>query len=508
MKQAISKLSPKRLVVTILATLSVSGGITLATIAKWSVWHDEGFSIMLAQYPVKEILRRAALDVHPPLYYLALKAWGGIFGWSDVALRSLSMVLGLLAIALALLLCHKFFGKRSTVILAPMLAVAPVLTRYSQEARMYTMAMVLCLVVVYSYVKIKEVAGSWKWRTIFVLSAAALVYTHYFASLLLLAPILNELWELKGKSLKFIAERVKYIAPLYVAVFLLVLPWLPKFLEQVHAVRGGFWIGPVTGSSLISTISSFVIFRPEWHTWRLMGGNAVVAVIMMVIVIILSKRASVQGTIASRLMLLAWIMPMTILYVMSAFNYNYYYDRYFSSFAPFFFMTLALGLSKVRIRYTLALGASLAAMLGLGVYNVSVYGNNYGHNADDVFSMKQVYEHIKRSPYKTDTLVASDLGVYFDLRSYLVAGGHKEPLMLLDKPTDTLGKYGNTSLIYDRNDLLLKDISTLQVDGSTGSYVWYVTHTAVDPSSKVPASWHQIDEYQTGYARAHLYQLP
>jgi uncharacterized membrane protein len=308
------------------------------------------------------------------------------------------MVLGLLAVALALLLCHKFFGRRATLALAPMLAVAPVITRYGQEARMYTMAMVLCLTIIYSYVKMKEVSDSWRWRIVFVITSALLVYTHYFASLILLAPVFNELWELKGKSLKSIAERVKYLAPLYIAVLVLVLPWIPKFLEQAHAVRGGFWIGPVTGSSLISTISSFVLFRPEWHTWRLMGGNAVVAAIMMVVVVILSKRASLQGTIASRLILLAWIMPMAILYVMSAFNYNYYYDRYFSSFAPFFFMTLALGLSKVRIRYMLVLGASLAAMLGLGVYNVSMYGNNYGHNVGDEFSMKRIYEHTKQSP--------------------------------------------------------------------------------------------------------------
>jgi hypothetical protein len=55
MKQVINKLSSKGLAATIVATLLSSGGIMLATIAKWSVWHDEGFSIMLAQYPVKEL---------------------------------------------------------------------------------------------------------------------------------------------------------------------------------------------------------------------------------------------------------------------------------------------------------------------------------------------------------------------------------------------------------------------------------------------------------------------
>jgi len=508
MKQTPSRLSARGLLAVIVATLAVNGGLIASTIGKWSVWHDEGFSIMLAQYPVKELLSRAALDVHPPLYYLLLKAWGSVFGWSDIAVRSLSALLGLVAIALTLLLCHKFFGKRPTILLAPMLAIAPVLTRYSQEARMYTLAMVLCLAIIYAYVKFKEVPSSWRWRITFVVASTLLIYTHYFASLILLAPLLNELWELKGQSLKLLIARVKYLAPLYIGMLALVAPWLPKLYDQVHVVRGGFWIGPVTGSSLISTISSFIIFRPEWHRWRLMGGYAVLAALMMVVVVVLSKRASSNGTITSRLIVLSWVIPIVILFVMSAFNYNYYYDRYFSSFAPFFFMTLALGLSRLRLRYLLPVGAILVSMLFVGVYNASVHGNNYGHDVGDEFSMKQVYKHIEQSPYIANKYVATDLGVYFDLRSYLVASNRAEPVILLEKPTDKPGKYGNTSLIYDRTDLLLKDLPSLETELAGGSYVWYVTHAKNDPLEKVPVSWTQVDTYQTGYARAHLYKLP
>jgi hypothetical protein len=90
----------------------------------------------------------------------------------------------------------------------------------------------------------------------------------------------------------------------------------------------------------------------------------------------------------------------------------------------------------------------------------------------------------------------------------MVTAGKGEPLLLLDKPTDQLGMYGNSSLIYDRKDLILEDLPLLQTGLRTGSYVWYVTHSTSNPADKVPSSWIQVDSYQTGYARAHLYKLP
>ena len=91
----VGKISTKWLVVLALA---VSLGFQLATIGRWSIWPDEGYTSMLISYPVKEVVRRTGQDVHPPLYYLLLKAWQGVVGWNAVGLRMLSVVFMLLAI--------------------------------------------------------------------------------------------------------------------------------------------------------------------------------------------------------------------------------------------------------------------------------------------------------------------------------------------------------------------------------------------------------------------------
>lgn len=62
-----------------------------------SIWFDEAYSVNLAQRSVGEIISLTAVDVHPPLYYLFLKVWGEIFGFSEVALRCSSVFLMSLA---------------------------------------------------------------------------------------------------------------------------------------------------------------------------------------------------------------------------------------------------------------------------------------------------------------------------------------------------------------------------------------------------------------------------
>jgi hypothetical protein len=57
---------------------------------------DESFSWRLTQCPVSAVIRRTARDVHPPLYYLALKVWVWVFDDSPAVLRGLSVLFGAL----------------------------------------------------------------------------------------------------------------------------------------------------------------------------------------------------------------------------------------------------------------------------------------------------------------------------------------------------------------------------------------------------------------------------
>ena len=63
---------------------------------------------------------------------------GESIGSSELGLRSLSAVWGVLAVVLDWLIGRRLFGSLAATLAALLLAVAPLAVYYSQEVRMYT----------------------------------------------------------------------------------------------------------------------------------------------------------------------------------------------------------------------------------------------------------------------------------------------------------------------------------------------------------------------------------
>src|SRR3712207_6799470 len=80
-------------------------------IGKASLWHDEGFTMMLAPMSPVEIVARTMRDTHPPLYYLTLHYWIEIFGTSEEAARAMSMVFLVAAIPVTYLLVKELWNE-------------------------------------------------------------------------------------------------------------------------------------------------------------------------------------------------------------------------------------------------------------------------------------------------------------------------------------------------------------------------------------------------------------
>ena len=80
--------------------LVVGGFLRFYGMGARSLWWDETLSWRLIQFPIGEMCARTgeAKTVHPPLYFLVLKAWSALWGDSEIALRSLAGVLGLVTI--------------------------------------------------------------------------------------------------------------------------------------------------------------------------------------------------------------------------------------------------------------------------------------------------------------------------------------------------------------------------------------------------------------------------
>ena len=126
-----------------LIILLLSTGLRFYRIGYQSYWHDEGNSLHLAGESLPVIIQAAAADIHPPAYYLALKIWRAGLGDSELALRSLSALAGVILVALVYRLGRYFFNRPSALLASALAAINPFLIYYAQEARMYALAATL-----------------------------------------------------------------------------------------------------------------------------------------------------------------------------------------------------------------------------------------------------------------------------------------------------------------------------------------------------------------------------
>ncbi|MBD0337541.1 MAG: glycosyltransferase family 39 protein, partial [Cyanobacteria bacterium Co-bin13] len=105
-----------------------------------------------------DVVRSLALEdaQHPPLYYLLARGWVQIFGSSVVALRSLSVLIGLLLFPALYWFCQELLGTGEKAAFQPpvgptaglalaLVAVSPYHVLYAQEAREYGLWAVLTL---------------------------------------------------------------------------------------------------------------------------------------------------------------------------------------------------------------------------------------------------------------------------------------------------------------------------------------------------------------------------
>ena len=109
------------------------------------LWWDEGYSLYFATQPLADMLAQTAQDIHPPLYYALLHGWIGLFGASPVAVRLLSVTIGVLTVPLAYAVGRFLGGSRVGLLGALLLAVNPLHIFYSQEVRMYGLVALLGL---------------------------------------------------------------------------------------------------------------------------------------------------------------------------------------------------------------------------------------------------------------------------------------------------------------------------------------------------------------------------
>lgn len=482
-----------------------AGWLYFSNIATWSIWHDESFTAMLISYPPSEILRRAALDVHPPLFYFIMKIWTAIFGTSLTAMRSFSAVCMLGLIVVGYFLIKKLFGRWPARLSGLFLVLSPYMLRYAQEARMYGVVALLLLSATYVLVTAID-RNNQKLLYLYSLLMALAVYCHYYALFVIPAHwlylLLRTHWHKVPAKAKAIDLKNKHWWGANVLIGLLLAPWLPTAYKQFNSIQGAFWIPPVSYKSFYSTLVDFLVYRDYW---KILGWTRAYMIVLSVgIVVTVALSIYLNKVHRKRLVLLTAyaFMPPVIIFLLSLPPFQpIYNNRYFSLTSVAFYLLLGVlvfmqplnRFRTVQVLVTLV----LVGTLSVGIYHQRHIGN-FNPDRQETYTMGELSRTINSGYQEGDAIVSTNISTYFDIRYYNKTG-ELVRLHADKRPSEN----GSTSLVYDRDDILLSDYT--QLKPSTG-IVWLVTD-AGDAHPQVPSNWHQLERVYQDYAAIVKYQI-
>lgn len=253
------------------AIVALAAGLRIHGTGRHELCFDEAISARMAAGTVGEIMRGEHSPKTPPLYPLALNAWARVFGESEVALRGLSVLFGVLFVSGLGLAGAAHYSRGAGLAAAGAAAVAPLCVFYSQHARCYAMLMLIALVFFHYTLRLGG-RGSGGSRAGFLLSGCALLYTHACGFFLLPAAPLYFLLLRKWRAVvssSFLAGA----AVLAGAVF-----WVPAMSAPPHAMHpwiDNLWNSMGPGGALASTLESHVLWGrfPDYLAWRFGGAG-------------------------------------------------------------------------------------------------------------------------------------------------------------------------------------------------------------------------------------------
>lgn len=431
-------------IVAIMLSIVIFTAAALPNLLHASAYFDEGYSAYLAQFDLLTIASYTALDVHPPLYYVALHIWQWFAGDQLTSLRVMSVVFGWIAIVFGYLLVRRWFGVRAAITAALLLALSPLLIRYGSTMRMYTMA--LSLVLAASYILLHAVTSKGKkWWIVYAVLVSAGMWTNYFTAL---AWITHAVW------LRYEFGREKRVIRAWrwsiIGAIVLYIPWLPLLLFRFSEIQmNGFWIKPLSIDTLVSTVTQSLVFRPAENT----TGWLAVAVIILVLTLTIAGRRiyrviDKQKRPAFSLIAMLSFLPVILLAIASLppLRSSYVY-RYIlvSAVASTLLIAIILAYSVFRRRekYSQALLYILAVIVfATGALQAVTQGNrNLDVNTQN--KLGQAIAKVQKSGSTRPIVVRSPYS-YYAARLY---DSSKNPIYFIH--TEQLSKVGSTKPLYD-----------------------------------------------------------
>lgn len=367
-----SRVSP---LVTVAFVAIGCAGLVFFSYTRSALWLDEALTVNIARLPLSHLQGALKQDGAPPLFYVLLHFWTGVFGSGNVASRSMSGLFMAAAVVATWFAARRFVGTTGAWIAAVVMVANPYSIRYATEARMYSLEILIVAsgIVVFQRAMDQPTPGR---LALVSLLVALFIYTQYWSFYLLVVVVGLLVWTAWRGPQREAARRV--LAAMVVGGLTFV-PWLPTFLYQ-RAHTGTPWGTPVLpGIPLGYTLRDFAGGASGTAADRQEGWLLFFILLPMLILGLFARaiderRIEIDVHMPRESRVIAFVGGVGLVVALSL-NYlagGAFQSRYSALVFPFFILLVARGFTTLRDRRILAGLLAVTVVLGFagGVRNV------------------------------------------------------------------------------------------------------------------------------------------
>lgn len=295
-----------------------------------TLWRDEAATLSASGRSLGDLLAMLGeIDAVHGAYYLFMHLWTEAFGTGAVAVRMPSVLGAGVAAGVTALIGRRLADRWVGLWAGLLVAGSPLVSRYAQEARQYSITIAMAAVSTYLLVRaVERRTQAWPWIA-YAFSVTLVGWVHLFTLLLLPvhAVAVLSVWRERGVPGRWAIAALQGVS----AVVPVALISVPQSGEQIS------WITAPDGEQV------YTLLR------LLAGANWLIAPVLAVALLGLWRRTGPRGQIDLRLLGVAWaVLPPALLLGVSL-AHPYYVLRYVIFCVPGLALLVAAGLRRLPL---------------------------------------------------------------------------------------------------------------------------------------------------------------
>lgn len=312
-----------------------------------SLWLDEAIEALALRGHFGSLWSYALSDFQPPLYHYLLSAWTSLAGYSELALRTPSLLAGVALVYFVVKLATLLASDRTGLIAGLLAATNPLLIYYSQEGRTYILTALLVTMSFYYLFRMlsksNDVRANNHSPLLYLFASILALWSSYLA------------WFVIILQLVYLLSRKRfYLARLSFLSLLTLTPWLPSLFRSLSiglsdASASPAWgavVGGISIKALALTWIKLVVGRISFSPpWLYVGLVSAVGILHLYIF------RNLRPLTIDHRPLFIWLASIALSALISLFVPAYSYTRVLFV-VPAYLILLAFGLDKLPRIFT------------------------------------------------------------------------------------------------------------------------------------------------------------